>query len=374
MRGWRIGRVGGIDIRVDPTWAVIAVIFTYSLWLVYSDPARFPDVGTSTAIGLAVLSAVLFFGSVLAHELAHAGMSTARDVPVEGIVLYFWGGATHARLDSKGPLDEFLITIVGPAMSAVLGGVFLLLDRLVGGSGPLHAMLSYLGYINLLLAVFNLVPGFPLDGGRVLRSIIWRVTGSPARATSIAARVGQVIGAALIVVGIVRGLPNQDFAWLWISLVGYLLLRAATEAQRGSKERELFESTSVSQLMSAPPPTIDPNMTVTEATARYLAGHSGEAFPVVDGGAVVGFVSLRTTAGIDGGRPVRDAMVGTGATVVADPGERMSEVTDRIGDRGISAVLVMQDGRLVGVVEPDDIRRKLRQRSSGGSPPPARRT
>src|SRR5919198_1745034 len=204
--GWRMGRVGSVEIRVDPSWTVIALLITVNLALEFSDRARFPDVsGSGTALGLAVLATVLIFGSVLAHELAHAGMSLLRGIPVSGITLFLFGGATQARVESKGPLDEFLVTVVGPATSALLGGLFLLghayaRQRL---NHPAGAILGYLALVNLVMAVFNMLPGFPLDGGRLLRSALWRATGNLHRATMIAAAVGQGVGAAIAAGGVV---------------------------------------------------------------------------------------------------------------------------------------------------------------------------
>ena len=175
---WRVGRIAGIEVRVDSSWVVIALLITYSLYLRFS--LVYPSLSTGGAVGIAILAAVLFFGSVLTHELAHALVSQARRIPVQDITLFLFGGATRARVESRGPNDEFLIAVVGPLTSGLLAVLFWVVD--VAGRGalsrPLTGMFGYLAWVNLLLAGFNLVPGFPLDGGRLLRSAIWKATGS----------------------------------------------------------------------------------------------------------------------------------------------------------------------------------------------------
>src|SRR5207249_2945291 len=160
----------------------------------------FRPVSSTAATGYAVLAVVMFFGCILAHELAHAGVSKLRRIPVIGITLFMFGGATQAKIDSRGPADEFLVTAAGPATSLALGLLFLGLSNLLRSApgDQLAWIIERLGLLNLALGVFNLAPGFPLDGGRLLRSLLWRMTGSLARATRIAGRVGQVIAALVV--------------------------------------------------------------------------------------------------------------------------------------------------------------------------------
>ena len=195
---WRVGRVAGVEVRVDSSWAVIALLVTYTMYLRSS--IVYPELSGAGAVGIAVLATVLFFGSVLVHELAHALVSEARGIRVQDITLFLFGGATRARVDSRGPGDEFLITVVGPLTSLLLAGLFGL-GNLAGRNAlppPLAGTLGYLAWVNLLLAAFNLVPGFPLDGGRLLRSAIWKATGNLRRATRIASVAGQGAGWLLV--------------------------------------------------------------------------------------------------------------------------------------------------------------------------------
>ena len=358
-RGWHLGTIGGVPIRLDPSVVVIAALVTFYLW---SNFARLPL--TPTAAGtLAALSAAMFFLSILAHELAHAAMSRIRGIPVAGITLYLFGGATQTRMDSRGPLDEFLITVVGPATSAVLGGTFLALHGYgsnLAGTG-LSLVFGYLAYINLALAVFNLLPGFPLDGGRLLRSGLWRATGNLGRATRLAARIGQGIGIAIAVAGLFVTATRGDLLALWPAFVGWFLFQSATATLVEADRRRVLEATTAAEAMSAPPPAIDPDLPLATAVKRYLVGHEGEAFPVVDAGRVLGFVSLRTARGVPRDRTVRDAMADPRAVIEARADEPMQAVAERLAERRVETALVFDDGRLVGVIEPEDLRRLYRR-------------
>jgi Zn-dependent protease/predicted transcriptional regulator len=367
--GWRVGRIGGVEIRVDPSWSIIAVLLTFNFWVFYSDRSKFPDLGSSAAGALAVLTAGLFFGSVLGHELAHAGMSKLRGIPVSGITLFLFGGATHAKVDAKGPADEFLITVVGPLTSAALGVVFLLVHSLGPETltHPFSSMFGYLAFVNLILAAFNLLPGFPLDGGRLLRSGLWRAMGLQ-RATYLAARVGQAVGLLIIAAGVGLALQQEDaIALLWPAFIGWFLFRAASASLVEDDRQRLLQSTTAREVMSAPPPSIPADLQIAVARERYLDGHDGEAFPVMEEGHVVGFVSPRTAREIPLDRRVRDAMVQGRGVIEAGPEERMSAVTRRLGEQQSDTVLVLDDGRLVGVIEREDLSRFLRRRV--GLPP-----
>src|SRR4051794_9632456 len=191
---WRGGRIAGIEGRVGSSWGGVALLITYSMYLRAS--TLYPELSGGGAVALGILATVLFFGSVLVHELAHALVSQARGIRVQDITLFLFGGATRARVESRGPRDEFLIALVGPLTSGLLAGLFALAAGVSGDpvSRPLAGTFGYLAWINLVLAVFNLIPGFPLDGGRLLRSAIWRATGSLPRATRIASAAGQGVG------------------------------------------------------------------------------------------------------------------------------------------------------------------------------------
>jgi Zn-dependent protease len=369
MNGWRVARIGGIDVRVDPSFLIIALLITSQLWSTFGNQSLYPRLTSAQIVALAALSVLLFFLSILGHELAHAGMSRLLGIPVLGIVLYMLGGATYMSTEGRRPADEFLTTVVGPLASAVIGVVLLIVHAVPGLPDTLARICVYLGGLNLYLAVFNLLPSFPLDGGRLLRSVVWQVTGNPSLATVVAARTGQVLSGAMIafvVYGVVV-YQSLDTIWLgsiglspiFLGLIGVMLFSGATQTLRDGRRHRALDTATAAQVMSPPPPAIPADLPLGEALLRYLDGHEGEAFPVTREGSVIGFVSLTTARGVPPDRPVGEATVPPGAIAVAGSTESMTSIVGRLGQNDVAAVLVMDGGRLVGIIEPADVNRFL---------------
>jgi Zn-dependent protease/CBS domain-containing protein len=363
VSGWRVARIAGIDVRVDPSFLLVALLIGSNVYTALIQPLRYPALTSGQAFTLAGVAVVLFFLSILGHELAHAGMSRARDIPVAGIVIYMFGGATYTAAEDRGPVDEFLTTVVGPLTSAAIGALLLFIHAQVALSEGLDGVIGSLGRLNVALAIFNVIPSFPLDGGRLLRSAIWRVTGNKYLATQIAARTGQVLAAAMIAFAVVRAAQDQDLWWLWLAFIASMLFRSAGATLSDANRRRALESATAAQVMSPPPPAVAADLSVGEAIARYLSGHEGEAFPVLSDGAVVGFVSLSTVQGVPLDRPVLAAAVAPTAVVTVSATDRMDEVVRRLQQDHVAAVLVMDQGRLVGVIEAGDVNRFLASRS-----------
>jgi Zn-dependent protease/predicted transcriptional regulator len=352
-----------VDIRIDSSWPIIAVLITFSLWSRFSEPSLLPTTPEGLIAVLSLATSLLFFLSVLAHELAHAGAARLRGIPVEGITLIFFGGATHARLESRGPIDEFLVTAAGPATSLATGGVFWLarvgVERI--SSPELYVMFGYLAGINIILGLFNLAPGFPLDGGRLLRSAVWRFTGSMETGTKVAARGGQALGAVLAGIGLVLLVTEGSIGYAWFAFLGWFLFRAASETLVDSERKRLMATTVARDVMSPPPPTIPSDLPLGEAVERHLEDHDGEAFPVTENGRVIGFVSMRSADGKPVDAPVREALTELEGVIEAGPEDPLDQVTGRLQDARGQAVLIMEDGQLVGVIEPDDLNRYFRR-------------
>jgi Zn-dependent protease len=227
---WRLGRIFGIEVRIDTSWLLIAVLVLYTMYLQFE--SQFPRLTSAATFSLAFIFGLLFFSSVLAHEMAHAVTARRRGIEVHGITLFLFGGATHAKVDSRRPQDELVVSLVGPLTSLVLGGLLILLARALGGPDhPGGWGFGYLGAVNIVLAVFNMLPGFPLDGGRVLRALVWRATGSLARATRIASIAGQAVGYLLIAGGILLLTQEEFRGAIWIAAIGWFLVQAARAAQ-----------------------------------------------------------------------------------------------------------------------------------------------
>jgi Zn-dependent protease/predicted transcriptional regulator len=369
--GWRLGRIAGIEVRVDPSLIVIAAIIVYSRWVTFGNQGLFPGTSSGQALTLAVTMAIAFFLSIFIHELGHAVVARLRHIEVDGITLWMFGGATRTRVDSRGPVDEFLIAAIGPLTSFLLGvGLLALANTL--DPGPTQAMVHDLGWINRTLAIFNVLPGFPLDGGRILRSIVWAATGNLSKATVVAARVGQVFGAALIVFGLVLGVTRQDLGMLWLALIGWILLQAATATVTNERQTRALTQTQARDVMRAPPATIPGDLPVEQARATYLRGRTG-AFPVMDAGRVAGFVSDATLNGAAPDRPVREMATSADAVVVVGPTDPVRAVADRLQAAHASVALVVDHGTVVGVVgEPEvaALLRPPRHRRSAAAPGP----
>jgi Zn-dependent protease/CBS domain-containing protein len=362
---WRVGRLAGIEVRVDSSWVVIALLITYSMYLRLS--VVYPQLEGGGAVGLAILSALLFFGSVLVHELAHALVAQARGIRVQDITLFLFGGATRAKVDSRGPGDEFLIAVVGPLTSGLLAGLF----GIVAGLGreilsrPLAGTLGYLAWTNLLLAAFNLVPGFPLDGGRLLRSAIWKTTGSLGRATRIASQAGQAVGWLLVAAGVASLLAGDLAGGIWFAFIGWFLVQAARSSYQDLQLQQLLAGVEAEDVMAADLRRIPPELSLQDAVDDYFMRYDHGAFPVEEQGRTIGLLTLRGVRRVPREqwptRRVRDHMVPLGDQVVVAPDARMDGVVGKLQDGEAGRVLVVQDGEVVGIITPSDLTRWLRR-------------
>jgi Zn-dependent protease/predicted transcriptional regulator len=362
---WRVGRIAGIEVRIDSSWAVIALLITYTMYL---QVARvYEDISAGEAVWIGVLSAVLFFGSVLVHELAHALVAQARGIRVQDITLFLFGGATRAKVDSRGPGDEFLIALVGPLTSGLLAGLFGIVASLGRDllSRPLAGTLGYLAWTNLLLAAFNLVPGFPLDGGRLLRAAIWKTTGSLGRATQIASMAGQAVGWLLVAAGVASLLAGDLAGGIWFAFIGWFLVQAARSSYQELQLQQLLRGVEAEDVMAADLRRIPPDLSLQEAVDDYFMRYDHGAFPVEEQGRTIGLLTLRGIRRVPREQwpthRVRDHMVPLSDQVVVAPDARMDGVLGKLQDSQANRVLVAQDGEVVGIITPSDLTRWLRR-------------
>jgi Zn-dependent protease len=364
-RSFRIATVGGIPVNVDSSWIWIAVLAIYTLWSRFD--ARFPVIGGGTALAYAVLAAGLFFGSVFLHELAHGVSAKLSGIRVEGITLVFFGGFTAARADEKGPGPAFVISALGPATSLALGGIYWWLARLTEASGgPLPQMFRYVGFINLLMAVFNVLPGLPLDGGRMLESAVWGITKNRRRGTQIAAVTGMGLGGLLVAAALYRVTQQDLFGAVWFGIIGMFIFQGARASRQQAGVTERLAKATVADAMDPPPPAVAADLTLSEALERFLSGHEDESFPVLDSNGqvlgVISFASARELGSRDPLRPAREAVVPLERIVVVHPDEPLDGVVSRIGATG--GALVLRDGTLVGAITGRSVSRWFA--SSGG--------
>ena len=362
---WRVARIAGIEIRVDSSWVVIALLITYSMYAQASD--LYPELSGGGAVALGIAATLLFFGSVLVHELAHALVSEARGIRVQDITLFLFGGATRARVDTRGPGDEFLIALVGPLTSGLLAGLFGILAGLGGDvlSRPVAGTLGYLAWTNLVLAGFNLVPGFPLDGGRLLRAALWRATGSLRRATRVASAAGQGVGWLLVAGGVAWLLAGDLAGGIWFAFIGWFLVQAARSSYQELQLEQMLHAVEAEEVMAGDLVRIPPELSLQEAVDDYFMRYNHGAFPVEEQGRTIGLLTLRGVRRVPREqwptRRVRDHMVPLGDQVVVAPDARMDDVVDKLQDGQANRVLVVQDGEVVGIITPTDLTRWLRR-------------
>jgi Zn-dependent protease/predicted transcriptional regulator len=365
--GWRVGRIAGVEIRIDQSWALIALLVTYSLYVRFSTGPVYRDLTTGASVTLAIGAALLFFGSVLTHEMAHALMSRRRKIPVLGITLFIFGGATHAKVESRGPADEFLISVVGPLTSLVLGGV-LFLVALAGRAffpEPITGAVAYLGGVNIILAVFNLLPGFPLDGGRVLRSAVWRATNSLSRATRVASITGQIMGFLLVAVGVMFLLQGDLGSAIWLAFIGWFLAQAARSSYEEQEVRRILGGVEAEDVMARHLVAVPADITLQEAVDRYFMRYDHGGFPVEDQGQTIGFISLRGVRKVPreerDTRLVRESMGDLDDQVTVPPHMRMDRVLAKLQDGEMNRVLVVENGDVIGIITPTDVARWLQR-------------
>ncbi|MEX0756049.1 MAG: site-2 protease family protein [Actinomycetota bacterium] len=367
-RSFKIATVAGIQIRLDVSWLVIAALTTYTLYASYTRRYDLPD---AESLGFALLSAVLFFGSILVHEGAHAVAGRALGLPVRSITLIFWGGYTEVQADRRGARGEFIVSIVGPLSSLVLGGAFKLLE--IAASDPVwNGLFGYLAYINTIVAVLNALPGVPLDGGRVLQAAVWGITGRRETGERVAGVSGILVGWALIAGAIWMATRGALGFTIFLGFIGWTMVASGRGSQERTRVRSELANGRARDAMRAPPATVPADLSLSEALDRYLRGHEKENFPVVDGtGRAVGVISFDTARRVgarDPLRPVRDGMEPLANVPVVSADEPLDRVLVSLGPGRTG--LVMEGERMLGTIGPDDISEWFEKRRGAIPAPP----
>jgi Zn-dependent protease/CBS domain-containing protein len=366
-----LGRLFGVRIGLHYTWLLIALLLLFSLaghW-----QAMHPTWGQGLVWALAIGTALLFFAALIAHELAHAVVARARGLPVRSITLFALGGVAHIEREATDAGTEFWMGVAGPIMSALIGGLCLGLAWVLGWpvwtepATPLLAMLVWLGYINIALALFNMLPGFPMDGGRVLRAIIWWITGNAVRATRIATRTGQVVAFGFIVLGLLRFLGGAGFGGLWITFIGWFLLSAARASYAELELRESLRGVRVSEVMTRDCPLVDGHSTLQTFVEDTLLRTGQRCFVVAEDGAIAGLITLHEVKAVDRARwpstLVSEVMRPLAQLRMVTPETPATEALEMLGQDDINQVPVVAHRQLVGMLSRDHILRYLLTRA-----------
>lgn len=350
-------QLAGIRVTVDPSWFLIFLLVAWSLATGYL-PQQLSGAGPGVLWGLGVGLALALFGSVLAHEFSHSLVARARGVDVNEITLFIFGGAAKLKDEPRDAASEFLIAAAGPALSLALGaGILFVASAVEAAVSPaIHAGLWWLGMINLALAVFNLIPGFPLDGGRILRAILWWRTRDFERATVGAARTGQVLAALLMGFGAFMVATTGNWSWLWEVLIGWFLWSAAAHSIRVARLKDAVGGITVREVMTDRVPAIRSDQSVRVGLAQASAVPWAPELAVVErDGRLIGLVSQATLQ--EAVRDTPDQTAGEIASVPDDhqliaPNAPAAELVERLGRLSDQLLLVVRDGKLLGTVDP----------------------
>ena len=379
-RGLRIGRLFGVDLLADRSWVIVFLLVTWNLTVLFLD--QHPGWGFGESVGLALVAALLFFGSIVVHEFAHALVAKGFGIPVRSITLFLFGGVSNIEREPPSPAAEFWMAIVGPITSFALGAGFLALwvafaraasvdmgvGLALGNLGVLSTLLLWLGPVNIVIGLFNLVPGFPLDGGRVLRALLWWGTRDLHKATRWAANVGQVIGWTFVIAGIATAFGVRTpfvgggmLSGLWLAFIGWFLANAARSSYQGLLVHEALDGVPVKRIMRPAGPTITADATMRQAARDGFLASDAHALAVLDGGACVGILSITDMRRVPRERwatsTVREVMTPLERLAVTEPDESLSAAARRLGERGVQQLPVVYTGRLVGMLEARDVTR-----------------
>jgi Zn-dependent protease len=356
----RLGRILGIPIGVNYTWFAVFALVTVSLATGYF-PSRYSDWSLAGYLGVGLLTSLLFFGSVLIHELAHSVVALTRGIPVKGITLFIFGGVANIGREPDRPLTEFLIALAGPIASLLLAASFGLF-WLVGQASGLTALAGlglYLATINLWLALFNLLPGFPLDGGRVLRSVVWAWTGNMNQATRWAARSGRAIALLMIAGGGFMILTGNWGNGIWLAFIGWFLENAASQSAKQADIREALEGYTAGDFAASSCQTVDSNMPLDWVVRDYVLPHGQNCFMVTEGPQAKGIATLGQIQKVPrqrwGWTPMRQIMTPLAKIQPVRASEAAYSVLERMIADGQSLLPVVDHTGFLGLVRQDNL-------------------
>jgi Zn-dependent protease/predicted transcriptional regulator len=367
-RAFRIGRVFGIEIEVDWTWFIIFAILVLALsGGLFQD--KLPGLSLPDRWLFGLITALLFFSSVLLHELAHSVVARRNGLGITGITLFIFGGVSKMADEPRSPAMELKIAIAGPATSVALSVIFFLLARVMGavsGAKVVEIICYYLGWVNGMLAAFNLLPGFPLDGGRVLRAGLWRALANLGEATRIASYLGQGLGVVLVVLGVASFFIPFRFGSIWLAFIGWFLIQAAQASYQQLILRQALSTVAVSRIMTAEVAWVPADTTLDQVVHDYVMAYNHPAFPVFDGGNLLGLLCLADIRS----RPREQWHYTTARQVVPPlsgdytiaPSANAWEALVRISSGSCGRLLVVSEGRMQGIVSRTDIMRAMRMR------------
>jgi len=365
---WRLGRVFGIEIYIDSSWLIIFALVTWTLAGQYF-PSQNPNWPLLLNWFLGIIASILFFASVLAHELSHSIVAIQQGEKVRNITLFIFGGVAQIAEEPDKPLKEFLIAFAGPLASIAIGiisGVAWWFIHEV--SMPLASIFRYLGIINIALAVFNLIPGFPLDGGRILRATIWGFTKNLKLATRIASFSGKLVAFLLIIWGIRLIFSGLTLNGIWMIFIGWFLYNAATSSYRHLLIKDALREVKVEDLMITNFDTVPPDLSIQKLVDEFILRHRDRGFLVIEGGLVQGIVCLDDIKKMPRERwantTIREIMITKNQLEKVSPGDDAGVALAKLTAKNIHQIPVVQENRVRGILRRNDILNYLQLHSN----------
>lgn len=354
----RVLTVMGIPIGLDASWFLVFALFTWILAVNYF-PAEFRTWTALQFWSVAVVTSLLFFLSVLLHELGHSLVALRYKLPVKSITLYIFGGVSEISSDPKSPMQEFVIAFVGPFTSLVLGGIFYVAQLIFKDVAPLYAMTKYLAFINIILGVFNLIPGFPLDGGRVFRAIVWGITKNLRKATEIAGYLGHIIAFLFIILGVWLLFQGNWINGLWIAFIGWFLENAVVGQVQQARMQDLLAGHTVDQIMSRTCVMASADISLQELVDQYVLDKGERCMVIMEGERAAGFLTLHNIRDVPrehwGTTPASTAMTPIEQVKVTNPKQGLVEVLHQMGEDGVNQMPVLEEGQVAGMLRREDI-------------------
>ncbi len=367
----KLGRVFGIRIGLHYSWLIIAVLILFSLGAQFAAVNR--NWGTGVIWGAAVITTILFFVSILLHELGHSVVAKSRGIPVPSIVLFALGGVSQMQREPEKASTEFWMALTGPLVSVVIGVVCVLGARSMGWSSaarpasPAASIIGWLGYINLILAAFNMVPGYPLDGGRVLRSIVWWATGSMERATRAAGFVGQGFAFLFILWGLFKFFAGQGLPGLWLAFIGWFLLDASRSSMVQTELMAALRGVRVRDVMERACATVDANVSLQSLVDDHLLRSGARCVVVQKDGYLAGLITPSDIARIDRqlwpATPIAKAMRPVDQLRTISPDALVTQALEIMARYNINQLPVVEDGKFDGIFSRAHLLQLLQTRS-----------
>jgi Zn-dependent protease/predicted transcriptional regulator len=355
----------GFEVKVDISWLILALLITWSLARGLF-PYYFKNLPITTYWWMGVVGAIGLFFSIIFHELWHSLIARKYGLPIKGITLFIFGGVAHMEEEPESAKVEFLMAIAGPVSSIILGGIFFCIRILGNGldwTTPVTGVLGYLAFINWILAGFNLLPAFPLDGGRVLRSALWRWKNNLRWATQVASRIGSIFGIILIIMGIVQFFTGNFIAGIWWFMIGMFMQGAARSAYQQLLTRQALEGESVRDFMKEDPVTVTPDIKIEELVEKYMYKYHFKMFPVVEKGKLIGCITTKEIKGIPRNewrsKTVGDLVDTCSSLNTIDSKTDIIKALAIMNQTKNSRLMVVEDHKLVGILALKDVMKFL---------------